>query len=376
MGLRNDDIYPVTERKVHLKKNDKNLLELFKDNRVQLLLGKFLNGELDVLYPTLSLKGDYRYPDVEVLVENPREAEGFLERLEAWGLLESQVCGTLVCCPKCGSCNINYMLEEHEAEDTILTSEQLARGSTPDRKRKTLKEISWRCQDCGFSSLEGELSTKTIPCYGFSRECIDEISDNLVLKPLMDFLCERGYKTESPGTLLGESDVMHSFDIIAYKGVLDEGALVLDFSLSDKAIGEEKVISMFAKVYDTNPLRSVLVVFPKLNDNARKLAEQYKIGLVEASSVKDIWKKLRLVIPPIEEFKFEALDVMTLLSLPDHLRKTATIASRLGRATAKEIADVTKRARAVESGYMNQLVRMGYLKKERSGRRVLFSVVT
>ena len=70
----------------------------------------------------------------------------------------------------------------------------------------------------------------------------------------------------------------------------------------------------------------------------------------------------------------EALDVMTLLSLPDHLRKTAIAICKLGRATAQEIAEQTKRARAVESGYLNQLVLMSYLKKERKGRKAYFFV--
>ncbi|MCW3986218.1 MAG: transcriptional regulator [Candidatus Bathyarchaeota archaeon] len=70
----------------------------------------------------------------------------------------------------------------------------------------------------------------------------------------------------------------------------------------------------------------------------------------------------------------EALDVMTLLSLPDHLRKTAVAICKLGRATAQEVAEQTKRARAVESGYLNQLVLMSYLKKERKGRKVYFFV--
>jgi response regulator of citrate/malate metabolism len=70
----------------------------------------------------------------------------------------------------------------------------------------------------------------------------------------------------------------------------------------------------------------------------------------------------------------EALDVMTLLSLPDHLRKTAVTLCKLERATAEEVADQTKRARAVESGYLNQLVVMGYLKKQRDGRKAYFYV--
>jgi predicted transcriptional regulator len=70
----------------------------------------------------------------------------------------------------------------------------------------------------------------------------------------------------------------------------------------------------------------------------------------------------------------DALDVMTLLSLPDHLRKTAITICKLGHATAEEVAEQTKRARAVESGYLNQLVLMGYLKKERKGRKAYFYV--
>jgi len=70
----------------------------------------------------------------------------------------------------------------------------------------------------------------------------------------------------------------------------------------------------------------------------------------------------------------EALDVMTLLSLPDHLRKTAVTLCKLEEATANEVAEQTKRARAVESGYLNQLVIMGYMKKERRGRKAYFFV--
>jgi predicted transcriptional regulator len=45
---------------------------------------------------------------------------------------------------------------------------------------------------------------------------------------------------------------------------------------------------------------------------------------------------------------------------------------RCSKGTAEEIAEQTKRARAVESAYLNQLVIMGYLKKERKGRKAYF----
>jgi len=70
----------------------------------------------------------------------------------------------------------------------------------------------------------------------------------------------------------------------------------------------------------------------------------------------------------------DSLDAMTLLSLPDHLRKTAVAICKLGRSTAHDIAGETDRARAVESNYLNQLVMMGLLKRERQGRKVYFQV--
>lgn len=68
------------------------------------------------------------------------------------------------------------------------------------------------------------------------------------------------------------------------------------------------------------------------------------------------------------------LDVMTLLSLPEHLRSTATVLFELGESTAEDVSKVTIKERAVESGYLNQLVRMGYVKKYRTGRKVYFCI--
>jgi hypothetical protein len=103
----------------------------------------------------------------------------------------------------------------------------------------------------------------------------------------------------------------------------------------------------------------------KIKENLEKLNEKMEIMI-------ELQKHGRRDIQTIPQ---EApLDVMTLLSMPDHLRKTAMTVCRLGRATADEVAQQTRRARAVESAYLNQLVIMGYLKKERKGRKAYFYV--
>jgi hypothetical protein len=67
-------------------------------------------------------------------------------------------------------------------------------------------------------------------------------------------------------------------------------------------------------------------------------------------------------------------DIISLLSLPNALRKTVMALYKIGDATAEDLAKETKRLRAVESSAANQLVRMGFLRKRREGRKVLFYI--
>jgi len=109
-----------------------------------------------------------------------------------------------------------------------------------------------------------------------------------------------------------------------------------------------------------------LQILEKIKENLEKLNEKMEVMIeLQKHDKKDTMQ------PPLTE---TPLDVMTLLSMPDHLRKTAMTVCRLGRATADEIAQQTHRARAVESAYLNQLVIMSHLKKQRDGRKAYFFV--
>jgi len=118
-------------------------------------------------------------------------------------------------------------------------------------------------------------------------------------------------------------------------------------------LSNKKPISILEKIEES---------LEKLNDKMEIMIEIQKNGNGNNN------QKTALSLPDA------SLDVMTLLSMPDHLRKTAMTICRCARATAQEISEQTKRARAVESAYLNQLVIMGYLKKERKGRKAYFFI--
>lgn len=112
----------------------------------------------------------------------------------------------------------------------------------------------------------------------------------------------------------------------------------------------------------------------RLEGTQTKLLQKIKESLDRLNEKMEVIIELQKQTPKVNPDIPDVLDVMTLLSLPDHLRKTAITICKLDNATAEEVAEQTKRARAVESSYLNQLVMMGYLKKERRGRKAYFYV--
>ena len=119
-----------------------------------------------------------------------------------------------------------------------------------------------------------------------------------------------------------------------------------------------------------------MTLYKSLQGKQTRVLERIADSLIQLNEKVDVLIELQKHTRGgiVNESMTDVLDVMTLLSLPDHLRKTAVSLCNLGQATAEEVAGKTKRARAVESGYLNQLVLMGYLKKERKGRKAYFYV--
>jgi len=71
----------------------------------------------------------------------------------------------------------------------------------------------------------------------------------------------------------------------------------------------------------------------------------------------------------------QTINIKDMLNLPSSLQKTMLAIQELEEATASEVAEKTKRDRTVETIYLNQLTRLGYLNKERRSRKVYFKTL-
>jgi DNA-binding transcriptional ArsR family regulator len=96
-------------------------------------------------------------------------------------------------------------------------------------------------------------------------------------------------------------------------------------------------------------------------------------------TMRRIERKLEKIEADINEMKSRMLESpkpngRPLFSLPDHLHKTAIGLMKARQGTASDVSKFTGRARAVESGYLNQLERQGLVRSFRDGRRKIFSL--
>ena len=115
---------------------------------------------------------------------------------------------------------------------------------------------------------------------------------------------------------------------------------------------------------------TIIDLLKKINGNLESLSMKVERLIKTQESVLERLPKVEKAI----SLEGVPLDVATLLSLPDHLRKSAMAISELKEATASQVAEKTERVRAAESDYLNQLVSQGHLKKKRKGHDVYFYI--
>jgi hypothetical protein len=102
-------------------------------------------------------------------------------------------------------------------------------------------------------------------------------------------------------------------------------------------------------------------VFDQIFREMREI--RYRLDDIEKSFSN--WNPRPLKISPSELFL-----------LPDHLRKTYMTVASKGECNSIRVSDLTGRCRALESSYLNQLVRMGWLTKRRGLKTMYFRVVS
>jgi transcription elongation factor Elf1 len=310
------------------KASKKELLKLYKDHKVQLLISKFVSDELGTLKPIYDQKQGFIYPMVDDIVGGSSHTEELLQKLFEGGVLERKLYDKIVYCPSCNSANISIhytcphcksfdvkksALIEHIKCGYIDTEDRFQKYgdlvcprcnkelTSPDldyhkagvwctcnqcKKSFDIPVPSHFCRECHETFAFDDAIYKDVYSYSLTPEAAKEVNLGYALTvPIIEFLEGQGFEVESPGFLNGKSGTRHMFDLTAVSAGKKHNTTVIDFATSsDDVVSEQSVISMFAKIFDATPHKACLIAIPKMSENGRKLASLYKIQLVEAKN--------------------------------------------------------------------------------------------
>lgn len=310
------------------KASKKELLKLYKDPKVQLLINKFISNKLGTMNPVYAPKHGFSYPTVDDVLGDSSQTEDFLEKLFKGGVLERELYDKIIYCPSCNSANISVhytcphcksfdikksALIEHikcgyiDIEDRFQKDGDLVcprcnkELTSPDvdyhkagvwctcnkcTKSFDIPVPSHFCRECHENFAFDDVIYKDVYSYHLTPEAAKEMNLGYALTvPVIEFLEDLGFEVESPGFLNGKSGTRHMFDLTAVFAGEKQNTTVIDFATSSvDVVSEQSVISMFAKIFDTNPDKACLVAIPKMSENGRKLASLYKIQLIEGKN--------------------------------------------------------------------------------------------
>ncbi|UCE28823.1 MAG: hypothetical protein JSV85_06020 [Candidatus Bathyarchaeota archaeon] len=313
---------------------------VFKDHRVQLLLSKFVSGEIHELDPIYNSENGYEYPIVKAIVGSSTNASEFLRQLFEVGILKRELYDKIVYCPHCDATNVSVhyccpycksfdikkgALVEHvpcgyigieenfQTEGKLICPKchkDLVKPDVDYRKAGVwctcnqcdksfdIPVASHFCRECHQNFTFEESIYRTAYSYNLNQDVLQETGLGLFLiAPVQEFLQSHGFEVESPGFLMGKSGTNHMFDIKAFQGDESQDVTVIDLAAKGEGVvSEQPVIAMFAKIFDVNPHRACLIAVPKMCQGGKKLAVLYKIRLIEAKDQKSVMKALKTLI--------------------------------------------------------------------------------
>jgi transcription elongation factor Elf1 len=313
--------------------------EIYKDHSVQVLLSKFLSGEIAKLEPVYDANQGYRYPVLDKILGNSVAVEDFLKQLADVGILKKELYDRTIYCPNCGSARISIhyncpycksfnveksSLIEHvqcgyiDTEGHFLVEERLVCPKC--HKELTKPDLDYKkagvwcvcrncsksfdipvpshfCRDCQVTFTFEDAVYKDVYAYTLSPEAGKESSLGwIMVNPIRQFLESKGFKVETPGFLKGKSGANHLFDVTAFRKEEGKGVIVIDVATAtEDEVTEQPVIALFAKIYDVSPDHACLIAVPKINENGKRMAKLYNISLVETEDQNEAINGLKAV---------------------------------------------------------------------------------
>jgi len=150
------------------------------------------------------------------------------------------------------------------------------------------------------------------------------------------YLEKQGYQITEEAKLRGKSGIEHTFDMLARR---DDGFTTYTIAIcltngSDSESEESTIFGFANKAYDTGIRDRVLIAVPGLGAEAKELAKEQRIKVINGDRVESLFGSQPTTIPakPEEPFKFETKEqlIESLTNLGYRIEEKATVRGRSG----------------------------------------------
>jgi rubredoxin len=295
--------------------NDAKLLKLF-----ELLVDQELNC-LEPVFAPHTVKGvSYQAVESQLGVDAEYAVQlledlyhlGYLNRQFAERVFFCPACnstdlGLTLYCPKCNSleigrtrlfrhrtCNYTAPVENFIQNDRRVCpkcrNELLLLGSDyddlgnryrcPDCKEITRTPIErWHCRSCDRTYEKDEIRELILYKYSLNPDQVTRLRQERIPRArIRELLTREGYEVQESVNVKGRSGAVHLIDILAIKntGPL-EHRVIVGFATGAQHVDSEAVIKLYAKAYDVGAQDIILVVSPRLTEEASQFAQHYHI---------------------------------------------------------------------------------------------------
>jgi len=315
-----------------------NAQKIYSDPEARQVLQFMLRNITTVISPQTLATDEVIYPQLQSILGEHADAEAILSRMAASGVLIENLADKVPACPECNSKQVSsrYLcpqcysfdvtrsfLFEHLKCGKVASDDSFRNGDefVCPKCQAVLHDFgvefraigAWfKCNHCSNSFNAAVQShfcrqkrhqftpdrARLIPIYEYkiNTSVLNEIRNQVsVYGDLVSYLEDAGLTVLAPHSIAGKSGELRSFDlVITSKGRWGgQKTVAMDVTVSESENGPDVVREFAAKVRDTRPTASYLVALPKLSNDARDLAKNLRLTVVEAPSLKEALSQIQ-----------------------------------------------------------------------------------
>ncbi len=308
--------------------------EVYSDVNARKILQFMLHSPRTAITPEILPTDELQYPQLKGIIEDkPTAIVDLLSRMVGAKVLVADLVDKAPACPECGSSQISTrytcpkcfsydisksFLFEHlkcgkvASDDTFKKGDQLVCPKCQAVLHNYGVEFravgAWyECMSCKESFNAPKSShfcrpkrhqfsmdrTRLVPIYQYrlNPEALSDIrKEVLMYDDAITMLESLGLIVQAPHELAGKSGQPQSFDIVTtVKGGRWSGSktITIDVDTYVENVPVEHVRDFAAKIREVRPNESYLIAVPGLSEEARTLAKNLKLSVIEGASVKE-----------------------------------------------------------------------------------------